>query len=515
MSDRYDVIVVGAGVSGLTAASLLSKHGLRVAVLERLERLGGCCSNYDVNGFRPEVGAIFVIGHEFYYKLFELLDLRLEDYLDWKVIDPVYHVYFEDGSAYPLPRDIDAMAEVVRSISPGDVDGYYRYCREMGKLFDAYLAFVRRPLPALQDLTKITSLARLAANRELLYALPVNLKLLFRNMDRCVRDYFRHPRLQLMFGWENLYAGLPAHRCTGLFTMMAHMGRMGYYYPRGGMIAIPTALARIAEGFGAEVRLGAEVESLIIKGGEARGVRLTDGTALTSRAVVSTAHSRVTYLKLVGEENLPSWAARTVRRQPCSIPAPLIHMGLSRKLEGIRAHMSLVANPREQVDNIWVDYYDRGLLYRPADGAYLLVCPTFDDPGLAPEGKDVLSVFYIAPYRLRYHDWDRIAEEWAWEVVRFLDGRCLPGLADAVEWLDSVPPTELERRLNVAEGAFFGIEMSLTNLGPFRPNYRSRLVPRLYLAGQCTNPGLGVPGAMISGVADAAVILNDWNRRLR
>lgn len=513
MTREYDVIVVGAGISGLTAASLLSKEGLRVLVLERLERLGGCCSNYDVDGFRPEVGAIFVIGHEFYYKLFELLDLRLEDHLEWSVIDPVYYVYFEDGSSYPLPKDMDAMAEVVAAISPGDVDGYYRYCRDMGKLFSAYLAFLRHPLPELRNLTKLSSLVRLAANRELVYSLPVNLKLLLRNMDKCVREYFRDPRIQLMFGWENLYAGLPAHRCTGLFTMMAHMGRMGYYYPRGGMISIPRALARIAEGFGAEVRLGAEVERLVIQGGEVKGVRLADGTVLTARAVVSTAHSRVTYLKLVGEENLPAWAVRTVKRQPCSIPAPLIHIGLAEKLDGVKAHMSLVANPREQVDNIWADYYDRGLLYRPADGAYLLVCPTFDDPSLAPPGKDVLSVFYIAPYRLRYHSWDHIAEEWAWEVIRFLDGRCLPGLADKIEWLDSVPPTELERRLNVAEGAFFGIEMSLTNLGPFRPSYRSRLVRRLYQAGQCTNPGLGVPGAMISGVANAALIIRDWTDR--
>ncbi|MFW6113581.1 MAG: phytoene desaturase family protein, partial [Actinomycetota bacterium] len=446
---------------------------------------------------------------------FELLDLRLEDYLDFSMIDPVYHVYLEDGRDFPLPRDVDECEEVVSRISPQDVEGYRRYCEDMSKIFDVYLAFLEHPMPELRKVTKMSTLAKMAANKELIPAMPLNLKLGMRNMDKCIRGYFKDPHMQLMFGWENMYAGLPAHRCTGLFTMMAYMGRMGYYYPKGGMISIPSSLKNIAVDFGAEIRLNSPVESLMIKDGKAQGVRLRDGETLTSKAVISNTHSRYTYLKLVGEQNLPGWAARTVKRQPCSIPAPIFHMGLSERLEDVKAHMSLAATPRRQFDGIWNDFYDQGLLYRPADGAYLIIDPTFDDPGLAPPGKQVISVIYIAPYQLKYHDWDDIADEWAWEVISFLDRRIYPGLKDKVEWMDSVPPTELERRLNVAEGAFFGLEMSLGNMGPFRPNYRSRLVEKMYLAGQCTNPGLGVPGAMISGIATSSIIMNDWTERLR
>ena len=189
-------------------------------------------------------------------------------------------------------------------------------------------------------------------------------------------------------------------------------------------------------------------------------------------------------------------------------------MGLKERIDGVKAHMSLLATPRRQFDGIWNDFFDRGLLYRPSDGNYMIMDPTFDDPGMAPPGKQVISVIYIAPYQLKYHDWDDIADEWAWEVISYLDQRIYPGLKDQVEWMDSVPPKELERRLNVAEGAFFGLEMNLSNMGPFRPNYRSGLVKRLYLAGQCTNPGLGVPGAMISGVATSGILMNDWTKRL-
>ena len=514
MAYDYDVIIIGAGVGGLTSAALMAKKGLKVLVLERLDRVGGCCSNYDVDGFKPEVGAVFAIAPEFYYKLFEMLDLRLEDYLDWSVIDPVYHFYLEDGSDYPLPREIDDLAEVINQISPRDVKNFYRYGEDMKKVWDVYMAFVNNPMPDVQNITKISSVIKMAANKELIPALPTTMKMTLRNLDKFVRGYFEDPYIQLMFGWENMYAGLPAHRCPGIFAMITYMGRMGYFYPKGGMISIPLAFKRIAEDFGAETRLNSEVERVLIKNGEAKGVVMKGGDTLTARAVVSNAHSRVTYLNLVGEENLPRWATRTVRNQPCSIPAPIFYMGLKERIDGVKAHMSLLATPRRQFDGVWNDFYDRGLLYRPSDGNYMIIDPTFDDPGLAPSGKQVMSVIYIAPYQLKYHDWDDIADEWAWEVISYLDQRIYPGLKDRVEWMDSVPPKELERRLNVAEGAFFGLEMSLGNMGLFRPNYRSRLIKRLYLAGQCTNPGLGVPGAMISGVATSGILMNDWTKRL-
>ena len=71
-------------------------------------------------------------------------------------------------------------------------------------------------------------------------------------------------------------------------------------------------------------------------------------------------------------------------------------------------------------------------------------------------------------------------------------------------------PVELERRLRLPDGAFFGLEMSGSNMGPFRPNYRSRSIEGLYLAGQCTNPGGGVPLVMLSGIAASSLIVNDW-----
>ena len=508
----YDVVIIGSGVGGLTCGSLLSKEGLKVLVLEQSHRIGGCCSNYNHEGFQPDVGAIFVIAHELYYKLFELLDLRLEDYLEYRILDPVYDTILHDGTRVTLPQGVDAMADVVNEISPQDVKGYYKYSEDMEKIFKLYLAAISNPLPGLRDVSKLTQLAKMGLHKEVFPALAPTAFLATRTLDKAVNHYFKDDRIRLMFGWENLYAALPAHRCTALYSNITYMGRIGNYYPKGGMIAFTKALGQITEMFGGEIRFNTAVEKIIMKNGRAQGVKLEDGSEISAKAVISNVHSRTTYEDFVGIENLPYAVKRGVRNQPCSIPAPTFYLGLSEKLDSVRSHMTVILTERRQFDDVWVEFYDKGLMYRPDDGAFLISCVSHSDPDLAPPGKQVLSSIYIAPYKLKYHQWDDIAEEWAWDCVDSLEKRAFPGLRSKVEWIDSVTPVELERRLRLPEGAFFGLEMSGGNMGPFRPGYRSKCVKGLYLAGQCTNPGGGVPLVMTSGIATSSILLNDWNK---
>ncbi|MBN1289717.1 MAG: NAD(P)/FAD-dependent oxidoreductase [Actinobacteria bacterium] len=284
----------------------------------------------------------------------------------------------------------------------------------------------------------------------------------------------------------------------------------GFFYPSGGMISIARALQKIMGEYGGDLRLDSPVEKIIVEGGKATGVRLENGEEITARVVISNAHSRETYLKLLDAESLPYAIRRSVSRQPNSIPVPYVAMGLKVKMDCVRSHFSIILPERKQFDNFWNEFYDKGLLNYPPDGMFFASCPSFEDPTMAPEGKQVLDAFYIASPKLKYHQWDDISEEWSMSCIEFLDRTAFPGLGANVEVMDSVTPVEMERRLRLPEGGFFGLEMSFTNLGPFRPSYRSPCVDNLYLTGHTTNPGGSVPIVMISGIACSSLLLNDW-----
>lgn len=526
MSTDYDVIIVGAGVGGLTCASFLAKEGYRVLVLERLNRVGGSCSNYEVNGFRPETGAMWLTPPDIPERLFELLDKRMEDYLELYSMDPVYQLKLGEAGDYVLPKSFDAMEEMISRISPADVANLRRFCEDANNLTNLIHSVFSNPLPDIHKFKDLSVWAEIAAKGEgFAPVLQMSVRMMTNNLDKFVQKYFKDPRVQYMLGWEAYMAGVRTNRARGGFGFGAYITRECSYFVKNGMIAIPLALKSIAEEYGAEVRLCAEAERVIIENGEAKGVKIKQRgenppatETLTARAVISNAHSRLTYQRLVGPENLPGWASRAVFRQPTSMPVPSIFLGLSEKLDSIKAHLGVAMDLKfeegdlwsRQLMNLWTNYCDRGTLYPPMEGFYFFSSGSLDDPFYAPQGKQLMTIHYMGPYKLENHDWDDIKEDWGWEVINYMDKRYFPGLADRIEWMDHATPVDFEHRLSLPEGGVYGLPlMNISSMGPFRPRHRSNLIKRLYLAGQCTNPGGSVPMVMISGMTTSSLVMND------
>ena len=505
----YDVVVIGSGIGGLTVADLLSRRGRKVLVLEQSSRLGGCCASYDLNGHKFDVGAIFVLYKELYYRFFEMMGLSLDDYLEMDLLDPVYDMRFKDGSDMLLPMDPDEAAEAIAMFAPADRQGWLDFCRDMKKVWDAVKVLVDRPLPPLEEFGTARHLAKRAASLKLMQAIPTLLRLALTNQDAVNRRYMRTEKALTVVSFENLFAGLPADRISGLFAVMSYLSHEGYWYPRGGMGSIPAALARIALENGAEIRTSTLVTRIVVENGRAVGVELDSGETVPSRLVLSNASAIPTYLDLVGRENLPAKFVRAVEGYTLSIPAPMVYFGLKRRPEQIRCHFTVMVPPPGQLNAYWEEYYAEGLMPPLEDLPHGLICPSVTDPSLAPEGMFSLGMLAASPYHLKYHDWNELKPSFIEESMKYLDRTILPGFSEIVAEKDMRTPVDFEQELLLPEGAIYGLEMSLPNLGPFRPSWRSPVIDNLYLAGASTNPGGGVPLVMISGINASACIVRD------
>jgi phytoene dehydrogenase-like protein len=167
--------------------------------------------------------------------------------------------------------------------------------------------------------------------------------------------------------------------------------------------------------------------------------------------------------------------------------------------------------PPEQLNAYWDEFYAEGLMPQIEDLPHGLICPSITDPDLAPEGKFSLGLLSAGPYHLKYGTWDDLKPDFISEARKHIDRDLIKGFDSMVEESDMRTPLDFERELLLPEGSIYGLEMSLPNLGPFRPSWRSPVVRDLYLAGASTNPGGGVPLVMMSGINACACIARDRN----
>ena len=266
----YDVIVIGAGLGGLSTAALLAKEGFKTLVLEQSDLIGGCCSTYETAGYRFDVGASIVEILQPMDRFFELMGKKREDYIDLVPCDPIYSFNTPEGQRFSYPTDIDETTKVIEQIAPEDVEGWKRFCAQaMYKMDEMMDSMMLAPMNTMGE-----AMAMTMKNPNVMKFLP----LLLRTHQAVTRSYYKNPIIQASVAFQSYFAGAPPEIGSGIFGFIALTEHLGIFYPRGGMIAIPEAMMKAGQEYGLEVRTGQKVEKILVDGRTVRGVLLEDGT---------------------------------------------------------------------------------------------------------------------------------------------------------------------------------------------------------------------------------------------
>jgi len=491
----YDVVVIGAGLGGLSSAALLSAQGHRVLVLEQGERIGGCCSSFERNGFHFDTGASIVEIIKPIEEVFKKMGTTLQDEIDLITCDPVMSVIRKDGSRMTIPLSIKKTGELIAEISPEDGRRWFDFVDFCAELVEVSLdTFFSMPADSMGDMLKMVR-----KNPRLAKYLPVFLS----SYQDTLQRFFKDERVLESMGYQSLYFGLPPALVPGPYAMIPYTEQMGIYYPRGGMIKIPEALQRVGEKFGLQVRLNSPVARVIVENQRAQGVVLEDGTPITSDVVVSNVNAKTLYTYMVGEEHLPQISRQGINSYAYSKAVPMIYVGLDYE-PPLEAHHSLVAASPDDITQYWWNHVEIGeLLYE----GYGLICwASHSDDSLAPKGKHVLNLIPEGFYNLKQGNWDDIKEEFIERSLEYYDSFAIPGLKDHVKYVDCATPLDYERRLRLPQGAIYALQQDLTAQAVFRPAARSKNIGGLYLTGSSTHPGGGVPTTIASGMIASNLI---------
>jgi len=247
---------------------------------------------------------------------------------------------------------------------------------------------------------------------------------------------------------------------------------------------------------GGLLRMGAEVDEILVENGRAAGVRLVGGERLEADIVVSNADAGHTYTRLLRNKPRRRWTDAKLKRQRWSMGLYVWYFGTRGTKDMWRdvGHHTIVVGPRyrEHIKDIFI----RGHL--SGDMSLYVHRPSVTDPSVAPDGDDTFYVLSPVPHLGHDNgvDWSQEEEPYRQKMLAMLEDRLLPGLSEHVtESLVFTPDTFRDRYLSPL-GAGFSIEPRILQSAYFRPHNVSEELPGLYLAGAGTHPGAGVPGVI-------------------
>ena len=470
------VVIVGAGLSGLSAALQLAGRGLSVTVVERDEHPGGRVGRADISGYRLDTGPTVLTMPDIIDDAFAAVGESVNDRLELQSLHPAYNAVFADGATLQVHTEPAAMvAEIERFAGGREAAAYLELRSWLTKLyhteFDGFIgANFDSPLSLLTP-----QLARLVALGG------------FRRWEKVIRRFLNDERLLRVFTFQALYAGVPPQSALAVYAVIAYMDTIaGVYFPRGGMRALPDGMAAAAGDAGVEFIYGATVSELEWSGSRVTGVCTAAGHRVRADAVVLTTELPDTY-RLLG---------RTPRRLLRLRPAPsavVAHVGCPGVDHRIGHHTILFGDAWHQT---FRDIIDDGRVM--ADPSLLVTRPTAGDPSLAPPGRDLLYVLAPAPNtEVGTVNWDVTSSTYVDQMLGAVRAR-LPQLGDDMEVLSIVTPADWGRQ-GMAAGTPFALAHTFGQTGPFRPANSVRGVDNVVLAGSSTVPGVGVPTAIMSG----------------
>ncbi len=485
------VLVIGAGIGGITSAIHLAKYGLHVTVLEKNSHPGGRCDRFNRDGHHFDTGPTLFVMPLLYESEFRLLGTSLRERLDLQRVDPTYHLVFDNGSQLVLTSDMSTMQAQLESIQPGSFRGFQRYLQEGERHYQLVVdKLVKR------DFRKATDLFNIH-----------NLDLIFRlkpliNHYRNMSVYFDEPRLKSAFTFQDIYTGLSPFEAPATFSMMPYTELAhGVWYPKGGMYRVVEALTELAIQAGVEFVFDSAVERIDVNATHVRGVLLAEGAHLDADVVLANADLPYVYHNLLPQDGMSKALLR--KKFSCSVIS--FFWGVDKTYKNLAPHTLFLADDyRENFEGI----QDLGL---PANPSLYVHAPARLDQAMAPTGQDTLIAIIPVGHMSENgeQDWSVLRDEARQHVFRRLRTLGISDLEAHIKFEETYTPLTWRKRYNLVKGSTHGLSHKLTQMAYFRPSNRHARFQNLYFAGASTHPGTGIPTAMVSGRLVSGRILEE------
>jgi len=501
----YDVIVVGSGAGGLAAAVPLAQSGLAVLVCEQHEVPGGWTHSFTLGGYRfsPGVHYIGSLGEgETMRLLYEGLGVSADMAFCELNPDGYDHITLGD-ERFDFPKGRENLIASLKDRYPHEAEGIDGYFRT--------LAGIEEKLKNLGQYKTVGGALKAAAG------LPSLLKWYRWTGQDLLNKHITDPVLRGILSGQSGDHGLPPSQVSAfMHAGITNHYLEGGYYPLGGSYIIPRAFTRALKRAGGDIKLRTKVTKVLLEGKKVIGVKLENGEEIRTRFVISNADPEVTFGQLIGRENLSRRLLNKINRVKYSMSALSLFFAVDMDLRSAGLDSgNYWFYDHEDVDKLYQLGLTDHVMQAETPPMMFLNATTLKDPSKMHNGQHTCEAFAFVSYDafkgykdpvtgMRTPEYQGMKEDIAWRMFKGLEKR-IPGISEHVTFWDLGTPLTTEYYLNATQGNLYGIEKSVTQVGPGAFPTKTEF-EGLYMCGASTLSH-GVAGATSSGIAVAKAIL--------
>ncbi len=491
---EIDVIIIGGGMGGLTCGSLLAKKGLKVLLVEKNQKVGGCCTSFQKDGFSfdlsvQSIGECLEGGR--IWKVLKELDLL--DQIHFIPLEPAREYHFPEQKFFQS-SNLETHIENLSSLFPNERKGIVNVYSVLKKIFEEF--------------SRIPSSLNWFEPHSFSSQYPLLDQYKNKTFGELLNNFISHPFLKTLLSVRSSYALLPPEEISvvGMAGIEMSYFNYGVSCVEGNVERLPLKIEEVFKKMGGQVLTGQEVTQILMEGNKPIGVRLNDGQEVQGKVIISNIDAHTTFLNLIGEENLPSGFRSKLKGMKPSLSYFILYLGI----EGELNELTVSNNEFFFEDHLFKEYQ---LLYEnriPEKTSFYLLCPSMVNPSHAPKGKSTLCLSVKAPFHFS-RNWDQGVKEGLSQYLINQASTLLPDLSRRIITKVETTPKTIEQWTGNRWGAAYGWAQIPRQSGIYR---LSRITPlsNLYLTGHWTSPGGGIVGVVTSGELTAKMVWNAFEK---
>ncbi|GAA4428771.1 phytoene desaturase family protein [Pontibacter saemangeumensis] len=485
------VIVIGSGFSGLSAATCLADQGYAVTVLEKNSSPGGRARSFSEAGFTYDMGPSWYWMPDVFEHYFQRFGKSTSDYYDLKRLDPSYTVVFGEGDFMDIPASMDGMRKLFESLEEGSARQLDRFLVQAAYKYEVGInQLVYKPGRSVTEFMN---------PRLLLDVLRMDV---FQSIHKHIRRFFRHEKIIKLMEFPILFLGALPENTPALYSLMNYADiSLGTWYPMGGMFKIIEGMVQLAEEKGVTFIYDQDVQRIEVQNGIATQV-LTTTDIYNADVVVASADYHHVEKELLPKASR-SYSDKYWEERVMAPSSLLFYLGVNKRLKNLRHHnLFFDEDFGPHAHEIYTDPK------WPGKPLFYVSAPSVTDPSVAPAGCE--NLFVLIPVAPGLQDTAEVREKYYHLVMDRLEKLTKQDIRGSVIYKRSYAHNDFISDYNAFKGNAYGLANTLMQTALLKPSLKSKKVKNLFYTGQLTVPGPGVPPSLISGQVVAGEVAKEY-----